>query len=166
MKHFKPLRVIKNEHLLLPGQVCRAMVLINTGALRYYNQSDKAEKTQGFAFELEWMGDYQSFLTRQASDHYIQALEDTEVFCLYYDDMQKLYGEGANFERFGRLIAEGLFLATASAKYDLMNLSAQQRYEKLLTLNPRILQRVPQQYVATYLGIAPQSLSRIRGKLL
>ncbi|MES2826750.1 MAG: Crp/Fnr family transcriptional regulator [Bacteroidota bacterium] len=165
MKHFKPLEVPKNEFLLRPGQVCRAMVLIHRGALRYYNESEKGEKTQGFGFELEWMGDYHSFLTRQPSDHYIQAMEDTEVFCLYYDDMQKLYGEGANFERFGRLIAEGLFLATAAAKYDLLSLSAQQRYEKLLKLNPRIMQRVPQQYVATYLGIAPQSLSRIRGKL-
>jgi CRP-like cAMP-binding protein len=165
MQRLKPRRLQKNDYLLVAGETCKAMSIIESGALRYYTLADKGEQNFWFAFEGDWLGDYESFLTRQPSPHYIQALEDTQIFCLHYEDMQQLYAHGSRFERFGRLIAEHLFISVSKSRNDLASLSAEQRYLNLLSERPQIIQRVSQQHIATYLGIQPPSLSRIRKKL-
>lgn len=165
MKHLKPQKLKKNEQLLMAGEVCRAMALIETGALRYYSATDKGEQNYWFAFEGQWLGDYGSFLSGKPSLHYIQALEDTVIFTLNYSNMQELYQKGRNFEKFGRLIAEQLFLSVSASWADLSSLSAESRYLKLLQQHPDVIKRVSQQHIATYLGIQPQSLSRIRSRL-
>lgn len=162
MKRLKRRNIKKNEFILSTGDICKSMVIINRGGLRYFTVTEKGEQSHWFAFEGEWLGDYESFLTRQPSASFIQALEDTEIYCLSYDDMQELYSLGARFERFGRLIAENLFISIGRSRYDLANLSAEERYLNLIKAYPKILKRIQIQHVATYLGIHPQSLSRIR----
>lgn len=155
----------KDEFLLREGKVCKAMVIVNRGALRYFGINERGEQSHWFAFEGEWLGDYESFLTQAPSQHYIQALEDTDVFCLTYRDMQQLYNEGANFERFGRLIAEELFISIGRSRYELASLPAILRYKNLIKNYPEIHKRIQIKHLATYLGIQPQSLSRIRKEL-
>ena len=162
MTRLKPRKVKKNEFILVAGEVCKAMVIINHGGLRFFTITEKGEQSHWFAFEGEWLGDYESFLTRQPSQHYIQALEDSEIFFLSYEDMQILYNYGVKFERFGRLMAENLFISIGRSRYELANLSAEQRYLNLIKTYPNISKRIQIQHIATYLGIHPQSLSRIR----
>lgn len=162
IKVLKPRLMKKNDYLLEAGDICKTMVIVNRGGLRYFTITDKGEQSYWFAFEGEWLGDYESFLTRKPSSHYIQAMEDTEIFCLSFDDMHQLYARGAKFERFGRLIAENLFISVGRSRNELTSLTAQQRYLNLMKEHPDILKRVPIQHIATYLGIQPQSLSRIR----
>ena len=162
MKLLKVKKLKQHAFLLQAGEVCKMMVIINYGGLRYFKIGEKGEQSHWFAFEGDWLGDYESFLTRSPSPYYIQALEDTEIYCLYYDDMQHLYEKGVNFERFGRLMAERLFVAVGRARMDLVSLSAEQRYLKLMADFPNISKRIQVQHIATYLGIHPQSLSRIR----
>lgn len=166
MQRLKPLGLKKHEYFLKDGQVCKSMVIVYKGGLRYFSRSEKGDHTLGFAFEGEWLGDYESFLQQTTSDCYIEALEDCELFTLNYPDMQALYLHSQRFERFGRLIAEKLFIKTARSKRNLMVQSAEDRYLDLLTSQPHILERLPQHLIASYLGIQPQSLSRIRAKLL
>lgn len=165
MQKLRPKVLKKGEHVLIAGDVCKAMVLIESGSLRYYKAGDKAEQSFWFAFEGEWLGDYGSFLSKTPSLHYLQALEDSRVYCLYREDMEELYAKGSRFERFGRLIAEQLFLNTEQSRHDLVSLTAEQRYLNLLERHPKIIQRVSQQHIASYLGVQPQSLSRIRARL-
>lgn len=165
MQMLKPKKLLKNEFLLQAGEICKMMVIINHGALRYFGITERGEQSHWFAFEGDWLGDYESFLTRQASLHFIQALEDTEIYCLYYDDMQHLYTKGARFERFGRLIAENLFVAIGRSRSELASLSAEQRYLNLLSRYPQIAKRIQIKHIATYLAIQPQSLSRIRREI-
>jgi CRP-like cAMP-binding protein len=165
MQRLRPRRLKKNEYILVAGETCNAMTIVAEGALRYFAATGTGEQNFWFAFEGDWLGDYGSFLMRTPSEHYMQALEDSEVFCLSYEDMQQLYSMGANYERFGRLIAERLFLAASRSWSSLASLSAEQRYLNLLREDPRIVRRVSQQHIATYLGIQPQSLSRIRSRL-
>ncbi|UKT62986.1 Crp/Fnr family transcriptional regulator [Pedobacter mucosus] len=162
MKRLKLRKVIKNEFILKPGDICKTMVIIKYGGLRYFTITEKGEQSHWFAFEGEWLGDYESFLIRQPSQNFIQALEDTELYCLSYDDMQELYAYGAKFERFGRLIAENLFISIGRSRNELASLSAEQRYINLIKTYPNISKRIQIQHIATYLGIHPQSLSRIR----
>lgn len=165
MQRLKPLSLRKHAFYLKEGQVCKSMVIVYKGGLRYFSRSEKGDYTLGFAFEGEWIGDYESFLLQTPSDGFIQALEDCELFTLSYPDMQALYQHSQRFEKFGRIIAENLFIKTARSKRNLMVQSAEDRYLDLLTSQPHILERLPQHLIASYLGIQPQSLSRIRARI-
>lgn len=166
MQRLKPVSLKKHAFYLKDGQVCKSMVIVYKGGLRYFSRSEKGDYTLGFAFEGEWLGDYESFLLQTPSDCFIEALEDCELFTLSYADMQALYQQSQRFERFGRIIAENLFIKTAKSKRNLMVQSAEDRYLDLLTSQPHILERLPLNLIASYLGIQPQSLSRIRAKIL
>ncbi len=166
MQKLKPLRLKKHSFYLKPGQVCQSMVIIHQGALRYFLRNEKGDQTLGFAFEGEWLGDYESFLLKSPTHCYIEALEDTDIFMLSYTDMQQLYDKSQRFERFGRLIAERLFIETAKSKSKLLTQTAEDRYLELLTNQPQIFERLPLALIASYLGIQPQSLSRIRARVV
>lgn len=165
MQKLKPMRLKRYAFYLKPGQVCHSMVIVQQGALRYFMRNPKGDQTLGFAFEGEWLGDYESFLLKTATHCYIEALEDTELFMLSYADMQELYNKSQRFERFGRLIAEQLFIETAKSKSKLLTQTTEDRYLELLTNQPQIFERLPLGLIASYLGIQPQSLSRIRARL-
>ena len=165
MQKLKPVSLKKYAFYLKKGQVCKGMVLVYKGGLRYFSGDEKGDYTIGFAFEGEWIGDYESFLLQLPSPDFIEAIEDCELFTLSYADMQALYQQSQRFERFGRLIAEKLFIDTAKTKRNLMIQSAEKRYVELLNTQPHIFERLPQHLIASYLGIQPQSLSRIRAKI-
>jgi len=166
MQKLKPMRLKKHSFYLKPGQVCHSMVIVHQGALRYFLRNDKGDQTLGFAFEGEWLGDYESFLLKAPTQCHIETIEDTELFLLSYADMHKLYDKSQRFERFGRLIAERLFIETAKSMSKLLMQTAEDRYLDLLTNQPHIFERLPQALIASYLGIQPQSLSRIRARLV
>lgn len=165
MQRLKPVTLKKYAFYLKEGQVCKGMTIINKGGLRYFSRSEKGDHTIGFAFEGEWIGDYESFLLQAPSADFIEAVEDCELFTLSYADMQALYQHSQRFERFGRLIAEQLFIKAAKQNRNVMTRSAEERYQELLSTQPHIFERLPQHLIASYLGIQPQSLSRIRAKL-
>lgn len=165
MQRLKPLNLKKHDFFLESGKVCKGMVIIQKGGLRYFSRSEKGDYTLGFSFEGDWLGDYESFLLQTPSADYIEALEDSELFVLSYADMQDLYNYSQRFEKFGRLIAERLFIDAVKSKRNLIIQSAEDRYLELIEGKPQILNRLPQHLIASYLGIQPQSLSRIRAKL-
>jgi CRP-like cAMP-binding protein len=166
MQKLKPVNLKKYDFYLKEGQVCKSMIIVQKGSLRYFSRGESSDHTIGFAFEGDWLGDYESFLLQAPSRDFIEAIEDTELFTLSYADMQALYSHSQRFERFGRIIAEKLFINTAKHNRDLMTRSAEDRYLELLNTKPRMIERLPQHLIASYLGIQPQSLSRIRAKLL
>lgn len=166
MQRLKPVSLKKYAFYLKEGQVCKSMVIVYKGGLRYFSRGEKGDHTIGFAFEGEWIGDYESFLLQTPSPDFIEALEDCELFTLGYADMQALYQHSQRFEKFGRIIAEKLFIGAAKQNRNLMIQSAEDRYQELLSTQPHIFERLPQHLIASYLGIQPQSLSRIRARLL
>jgi CRP/FNR family transcriptional regulator, anaerobic regulatory protein len=157
--------ITKHEFFVKEGQVVNDMAIVHTGAFRMYFTYQEREQTGHFMFEGQWMGDYESFLTRKPAANNVEALEDSEVFCLSYDKMQELYQMGAHYERFGRLIAEYVYLVAMNSYKSLLLKTAEERYIELLHTQPHILERLPQHYIASYLGIQAPSLSRIRNKL-
>lgn len=166
MQKLKPQALKKYDFYLKEGQVCKNMVIVQKGCLRYFSRGENGDHTLGFAFEGDWLGDYESFLLQAPSRDLIEAIEDSEIYTLNYADMQALYNHSQRFERFGRIIAEKLFINTAKHNRDLMTRSAEDRYLELINNKSRIIERLPQHLIASYLGIQPQSLSRIRAKLL
>lgn len=156
-------RTYKKKAALLPiGAICREAFFILEGCIRYYNELDGEEHTGQFFFEGSWYSDYESFLLERPSDQAIQALEKTTVAVLSKSTLEQLYKDIPKFERFGRFMAENAFMGLRKRTESLAQLSAQERYDQLVKTRPKVIQRVPQHYIASYLGIRPQSLSRIR----
>ncbi len=155
----------KNELILKEGQICRYSYFINRGCFRYFYNVNSQENTGQFFFENGWYTDFSSFLTQNPTRQNIQALENSEILLLSSKSLNQLYSEIPKFERFGRLIAENAFLGIQKKSEMLENLTAKERYLNLIKERPKVFERIPQHYIASYLGIKPPSLSRIRRQI-
>lgn len=155
----------KGELISLEGKINNVVSFIESGAVMVYNHLDGRKKVYNFFFEHDFTGDYESFLTQSPAFYGIEALEDTDVLNLHYDDLQKIYNSYPDFERIGRIIAETQFLRLVQRNTSLLAQKPEERYLDLIRTKPQVLQRVPQYYVASYLGITPEALSRIRKRL-
>ncbi len=165
---FAQLRLVKlkkREMLLHEGEVCREAYFINKGCLRYFYNVEGEEKSGQFFFENAWYSDFYSFTTGKATDENIQALEASELLALSREALLQLFEQIPKLERWGRLIAENAFIGLKNVNSAYLNLSPTERYQALLRERPKVIQRVPQRYIASYLGIQPESLSRIRKRL-
>jgi len=155
----------KGDHLLQAGSICRYIIFIETGLVRYYINSDGEEHTNYFNKEGEFVCDYMSFLPQVPSYVNIQALEDTTIFVISFNDIQQFYKEVEHGERFGRLGIEQVFVNVINQIKSLYTDPPEVRYGQFLSNFPDIGQRIPQYYIASYVGIKPQSLSRIRKRI-
>ncbi|MEM6318157.1 MAG: Crp/Fnr family transcriptional regulator [Bacteroidota bacterium] len=155
----------KGDFLVSAGKVCREMNFLNTGNCRTYNLRDGKEITTNFFFAGSLVSDYSSFVQQIPSLEYIQALTDCEVLYFSYESMQYFYEKYPVMERFGRLIAEKVFLNIYQRQNDLLLLTPKERYLKLLKRRPKVVLNLPQIYIASYLGITPEYLSRLRREL-
>ncbi len=163
LKRFEAVSLKTDDYFLKEGQICRNVGFIETGLVMYYKLSeDGHELVCDFAKENDWMTQYQSFISTSSSSLSIKAIEPTTLYVISFDSLNKLYEEVPRFEKVTRQLIEKVFFGMVKRAGDLQALKAEERYEKLLAENPFIIQRVQQYYVASYLGIAPQSLSRIR----
>jgi len=162
---FREKRLNKGDHLLEAGNVCRYLAFIETGLVRYYINQDGDEKTNYFNKEGEFVCDYQSFLPKTPAGVNIQALEDTVVYVINFDDLQQFYKEVEHGERFGRLGIEQVFVNVINQVVSLYVDPPDARYQKFITNFSDLVQRIPQYYIASFVGIKPQSLSRIRKRI-
>jgi CRP-like cAMP-binding protein len=155
----------RGELLTCNGEVCRQVSFINRGLLRMFYLVDGKEVCTGFGKENDYLAQYDSFLTKQPSAGNVDALEDCELINLSYDNVQSLYAEEPVFQIFGRKIAEMLFIMISSQTTSLLTLTPEERYKAVLERQPFIIQRVPQYMIASYIGITPEHLSRLRRKM-
>lgn len=155
----------KKELVLQEGQVCKYAYFINYGCLRYFYNIDGQENTAEFFFENGWYADYASFLTGMPTNQNIETLEKTELLLLSNTDLELLYTIIPKFERFGRIMAQNAFLGIRHRSEMLVNFTAEERYINLINERPKVFTRIPQHYIASYLGIKPPSLSRIRKRI-
>lgn len=160
IKHYK-----KKELVLREGEICRYAYFINSGCFRYYYTVDGQENTAQFFFENGWYTDYESFLLEKPTQQSIQTLEPTELVLLTARDLQQLYMDIPKFERFGRLMAENAFLGIRKRSEMMENQTPEERYLHLMQERPKVFERIPQHYIASYIGIQPPSLSRIRKRI-
>jgi CRP-like cAMP-binding protein len=156
----------KGDHILQSGSICRYIIFIETGLVRYYIDTEGGEQTNYFNKEGEFACDYTSFLPQIPSNVNIQALEDTIIYVISHNDMQRFYKDIEHGERFGRLAIEQVFLTVISQIVSLYTDPPPVRYNKFILNFPDIGQRIPQYYIASYVGVKPQSLSRIRKRMV
>lgn len=153
----------KGELLLTENQVCNEIVFIKKGILRSFFLNHKGDEiTNCFAFENEFMASFASFITAQKADESIQALVDTEVQVLDRKGLEELYKSGFNWQETGRKLTEIEFVNLQRRMISFQKLSGAQRYEELYKNQKKYLKLIPLQYLASYLGVTPRHLSRIR----
>ncbi len=152
----------KGELLVRNGEICRQVSFINKGLVRLFYLVDGKEISTGFVAENEYVSEYESFLTTQPSSGNIDALEDCELVNLSYNDMQAMYQLNPVFEIFGRKIAEILFIMISSQTTRLLTMTPEERYQSVIQNHPFIIQRVPQYMIASFIGITPEHLSRLK----
>jgi len=162
---FKPLILRSGEYFLQQGELCRYVGLIESGLVRYYMTDDGEQKTMYFSKEGEFVSNYQSFLPREPSNINIQAIEDTAMQVISFENLQRLYATVSEGNKLGRLGIEHVYLTSLQQLKSFYQDSPTARYQQFLQAYPDLVQRVPQYYIASYVGIKPQSLSRIRKRL-
>ena len=163
--YFKSKTLKRREILHDCNVVCDNYYFIESGAIRYYQMKDGEEVTGGFFFEGSGYTDLNSFLTNSCSNQTAQAIEYSTLLFISKLDLEKLYQEVPKFERIARILAEEAFLDLRNKIDSFILQDAKERYLSILTNRPELIRRIPQHYVASYLGIKPQSLSRIRKNL-
>ena len=165
-RFFSPRKVRKRHFLLQEGSVCKHLAFVNSGCLRAYSIDHKGEEhIIQFAIEDWWISDLNSFLTGSPATYNIDAIQNSEVLLLEKSDRDHLLESVPKMERFFRLLQEANYVSTHRRINDSLSASAEERYLAFITTYPALIEQIPQNHIASYLGITPQSLSRIRKEL-
>jgi len=162
---FKEKNYKKGDFFLEEGRICKQVGFVAKGLMRYYINHDGEEKIYDFSQENEYVCNYESFLPQKPSSKIIQALEDSVVLVISYADLQLLYANVREGERFGRIAIEAVFLQLLQDLSSFYTETPELRYERFLKNHADLQQRISQYHVASYVGVKPQSLSRIRKRI-
>lgn len=162
---FSPLRVMKSKYHIKIGEVSSSIGFICNGLFRFYQLKDGLEITSDFAFEKSFITSYTSLITREPSKVAVQALENSVLLTISYEKLTEYYNEKQKYERIGRLLAEQAFMQNERHLLSFLSDSAEERYKNLIDTAPYFIQKIPLVHIASYLGIKPETLSRIRKKI-
>lgn len=161
----RPHSLRKKEFLLEQGDICPAEYFVVKGCVRVFSTDENgADHIAFFGQEDWWVGDLYSFLSQKPALYSIEAMEPTEVLSLSKNDLERLYVRVPKFERFFRILLQNAFIAQQNRIQQSLSLSAQERYREFMHRFPGLGQRVPQKYLAAYLGVTPVFLSMMRRK--
>lgn len=156
----QPLNFAKDDFLVKEGQVSHTFYFLNKGAFRHYTITDTGEEfTINLFVQNDWMLEYKSFMTQQPSQNFIQAVMESEVFALSAWQFHELVKISDCFFKLGGI------LQTKNQDFQHNRLSPEEKYELLLSTHPELLHYFPLKHIASYMGITPETLSRIRKKI-
>jgi len=162
---FKPYPLAKGEYFLREGEVNKYVGFINKGLVRYWVYKNDEEATFEFTKEGEFIADYQSFTNGTPTVQNIQAIEDCELMVINYKDVQHIFNSTPNGNLLGRIIVEHRFDVMVNQLLSIYMHDHVERYRRFLDQYTDLAQRIPQYLIASYVGVQPQSLSRIRKRL-
>ena len=163
MQAFLKVKELKRkDHFLKQGEVCRHIGFIVKGYVRLYFLVDGEEVTKDFNFENAFCGSYASFSLQQPSRFNVVAMENTTLYLLGRDELFSLYEKYPSMQKFGRLAVEHMFIRKELREASFLLDSAEERYHQAIANEPQLLQRVPLKYLASYLGVTAETVSRIR----
>lgn len=159
-----PAHFTKKQIILEPGQICDRMIFLHQGAIRAYQLREGLDTTYFFYFpdQFAFATEFASFKTNQPTQFYLECIDDCQVTVFYRSDIYALYDWYPSMQKFGRLMAEQAYLMMDRRMSHFQFHDLQTRYLAMLQEEPNLLQRVPQHLIATYLGVTPESLSRVK----
>jgi CRP-like cAMP-binding protein len=158
-------KIPKKTSLLEVGEIEKYLSFIETGIVRIFIPKLENDLTFGFCFENEFVSGYDSFISQLPSIYQIETLAPTNIWSLSYEDLQIIYKDTSIGNTIGRLAAENLYKVKVRRELSLLNDTAEQRYLNLFNERPKLLKFIALKYLASYIGITPQALSRIRKRI-
>ena len=157
---------IPQKHTLLKvGQIENHLSFIEKGIIRSYIPKENNDLTFSFMFDNNFVSGYDSFLTRTPSAYCIETLAKTTLWQLTYQDLQEIYAKTEIGNLIGRQASEILYLSKIKRELSLLNETPEERYLNIFTEQPKLIREIPLKYIASYIGITPQALSRIRKRI-
>jgi CRP-like cAMP-binding protein len=164
---FVPKRLRKRQYLLQEGDICKHLTFVAKGLLRTYNVDDKGDEHMSvFGWEGWWLSDFNSFLSGEPAVFNIDAIEDSELLMISREDYEALTLTVPIMDRYFRILYQNSIVTKERRLMSSITHGAEERYVQLAESNPQIIKRIPQNLIASYLGIAPETLSRIRKNLI
>jgi len=161
-QHLKALSIPKDYRLVNEGKVCQSIYFVEHGSFRHYQITETGEEiTQNLYIEKDWVLDYKSFTSQKPSASIFQAIEDSDVLELSVYDLHKLMKTSDVFFQVARIFQFGI----EQQEIRIQKSTPKERYESLLAKKPQVIQRFPLKYIASYLGMKPETLSRVRRSL-
>ncbi len=159
------LELPKKEILLNIGQTENYLSFIEEGVVRFYIPKLENDLTTGFFFKGTFLSAYDSFLTQTPSKYRVETISPTVLWRLTYHDLQDIYRQTTVGNLIGRKASEEHFLKKHQRELSFLQDSAEERYLRLFTERPELIQHIPLKYIASYIGVTPQALSRIRKRI-
>jgi CRP-like cAMP-binding protein len=164
--YLTPKKLRKRQYLLQEGDVCKFIAFVEKGTLRSYSVDEKGnEHIIQFALEGWTISDLYSFMTGEPATYNIDALEDSELVLISKSAQEEILKRCPKYETYTRLQLTGAYLAMQKRLTSIISLPLEERYNSFITLYPNIVQRVPQHMIASYMGLKPETLSRLRRKM-
>jgi len=161
-----PKKLRKKQYLLQEGDICKYIAFVEKGALKSYVIDEAGtERITQFALEGWTISDLYSFLTGEPATYHIDAIEDAELVLISKAAHEELLQKVPKYETYIRLQITGAYIALQRRLTSIISLPIEERYKNLTTLYPTIVQRVPQHMIASYMGLTPETLSRVRGRV-
>ena len=161
-----PKKLRKKQYLLQEGDICKYIAFVEKGALKSYVIDEAGtERITQFALEGWTISDLYSFLTGEPATYHIDAIEDAELVLISKAAHEELLQKVPKYETYIRLQITGAYIALQRRLTSIISLPIEERYKNLIALYPTIVQRVPQHMIASYMGLTPETLSRVRGRV-
>lgn len=156
----------KDTILLTPGSISNLFYFVLEGCVRQYYLRDGTEKTTMFYTENQFVVPFESFTNKKPSGYYLQCLENCTLVAMSYDQEALLYAKYPDLEKLSRLLLQEELLRYSNYMNSLITMTPYERYETLLKTDPHLIKRVAGKYLSTFLGVQPESLSRLKKKAL
>lgn len=163
--NWKKLTYLKGEVLLETGAVEKYLTIVQVGVQRIaYRTADGSDVTLGFSFAPSFSGAYDSLLYQKPSNYTLEALTDSVVWGITYEDLMALFDRFHSMERWGREFAQQILIGRGKREIEILTMSASQRFHAFAARSPKELFDIPQRYLASYLNMTPETFSRIRSE--
>lgn len=162
--YWRPLILAKGDNIIKGGQVEKYFYYVNKGVVRAFFVKDDMEISVGFSYDGEFTGAYDSFLAQQPTDFYIEAICESSLLRISFNDLMSQFDKYKNVERWGRIFNANILIGMGRRQVEVRSFSAEEKFDRLMEQSPHIFQLVPQKYLASYLGMTPETFSRMRKK--
>ena len=167
LSKLRPVKLKRREHLLKQGQVARDLAFVIEGCLRAYALDDNGfEHILQFAPAGWWISDMSSVISRRDSLLNVDAIKPSEILLLSREDQLALFDDVPKLERYFRVLTENGLVSSRMRLIENLSLTARQRYQRFCQTYPNLINEIPQKYIASFIGVTPEFLSKIRGEKL
>lgn len=159
---WKTKKIKKGEYIIRPGQTEKYFYFVNKGVMRAFVLINGVEVSVGFSYDGDFSGAYDSFLDQKPSDWNIQAISEVGLLRIGFHDLMEMFDRYKSFERWGRIFNAQALIGMGRRQVEVRSFSAEERFDRLFSQSSHIFQLVPQKYLASYLGMTPETFSRMR----